>query len=438
MKSIFLSICMLLAAALIASGCASNSVNLRSKELTGYVNNKKILIVVSAEDNNIEVIDRIGGLSRHAARNMIIMGGVVGYLGARAGVGAVSAVERRKSLGGNIKVLRKELDAKYFESASIKDILERDLLERFSNKYEVVLLPEKDYKARQKSADKKAGAEDYVSSAKDVGADIILYVDFTYGLAVYRGEKASAAVDARISVYDVNRAEVIMRRGVSSDLYFKSGHTVDEFAIDGALIFSKDIEKAVDSLSLRIASEFGVDLDELAGRRIYVDEMIAYNKVTCHSPYVFTQGCSGGRKHFKNYTMLMAGTEAGDVVLLRRFRRKPLLGDYIKASEDMDGMENTNDRLENALTEAVTNKTFYMDVFKDLKAGIEAGGVNVVRIIELTTGNNSSTSGGYILELDGDGYSILKDYSKDKVAEASFSQKNVPAIAKAARGEQAP
>jgi len=437
-RRLFLFIYLLPAAMLIISGCAANSVNLRSKELTGYVNNKKILLIISPEDNNIEVIDRVGGLSRHAARNMIIMGGVVGYLGARAGVGAASAVVRRKSLGGNIEVLRKELDAKHFKVAGITGILEEDLKERFSKKYEVSVLPEMDHKAGQSGTDKKAGVDKYASNAKDVGAGVILHVDFIYGLAAYRGEDASAAVDADISVYDVDRAEVIMRRRVSSDTYFKSGHTVDEFAADGARIFSEDIKKAVDGLSLRIASEFGIDLDELAGRRISVDEKIAYNKVTCRSPYVFTQGCDRSRKHFKNYTMQIAGTEAGDVVLLRRFRRKPVLSDHIEGPEDIDGMENTGDKLEDALTEMVTPQTFYKDEFKDLKADIEARGVNVVRIIELTTGSNSSMAGGYILELDGDGYSILKDSSGDKSAKAPSGRENVPVLAKAVRGRLSP
>ena len=121
---------------------------------------------------------------------------------------------------------------------------------------------------------------------------IVSFSCSVFVFSAYAEEKASAAIDAGIFVYDIDMQAILKRKRVSSDTYFKCGHTIKEFTENKANLFKKEIIGAAEGLSLRIASEFGLNLDEAAKRKIGIDEVLTSYSISCETPYQIDQDCT--------------------------------------------------------------------------------------------------------------------------------------------------
>jgi hypothetical protein len=285
---------------IIFYGCASTPQSLKSVSIN---NLRKIAIVTSLSDKELKVLDHTYTWQKsYAGKAYPLTGDLIDLL--------INSIRANSiiylSLGGNPDLLRREIG----EEFKIKNILDENLIKRFSTKYEVVG-PEYFITAQ------KASLKDYISSCREIGVDILLKIDFVYGLAAYADSKASAVIDADISVYDIKTSNLLMERSISSENYFKEGHVINEFKANKAELFKKNIIEAANGLSILIAYEFGIDIEEMKNKNV-VDRISTF---TCKSPYLLEQDCSmwNGAKRLieiNGYRLRIAGTNDGKAVLI--------------------------------------------------------------------------------------------------------------------------
>ena len=114
----------------------------------------------------------------------------------------------------------------------------------------------------QAKKDQKIKTENYLDICNKAGADTMLIIDYSYGLAAYARVKASAAIVANISVYNIRTNALLMNKVISSDNYFKNACVVTQYSANDAELFKNDMLEAVNGLSLLIATEFGVRIKQ--------------------------------------------------------------------------------------------------------------------------------------------------------------------------------
>ena len=206
---------------------------------------------------------------------------------------------------------------------------------------------------------------------------------------------ASAAIDAIMTVYDAKTAKILLEKVILSDLYFKEGYSVDEYAADDAKLFKENIIKAARGLSLLIGYEFGIDVE-------YVDKTkrvlpVDVTHVSCKKPYLLKQDCSS-LKHARRkieidgYGCKISGSNDGTVILIKTPAK------IREASE-----EELRSPTSHLLTKA--NNTCLELISRELTKHK----ISILKKVEI---KSYPETAGYFLELDGDGYSILKQYTK--------------------------
>lgn len=368
----------------LTAGC-SITPNYLKTEAIGKI--KKLVIITTLQDEKLRIFDHteVWKENQEGLRYAGVFGGaaLTGIVGIAAALEANSKI--RESLGGNPDLLR-ELLREY----PIKEILEEKLIDKVSEMYEIVdanhLLDE----LRESQKGQKYKIEDYLDVCRKCEADTMLKIDFYYGLAAYSGEKPSAAIVGNILVYDVKTKELLMKKAILSDQYFREGRTVPEFSDNGAELFKEDIIEAVDSISLLLASDLGLDVVVPQSEQVQKKGFDNYpntlsgGTLTCNKPYKFEQDCSfwSGAKRFikiKERKIKVAGSDDGKIILVE-------------------------DKL-------FTNNESMFACFELVREELQSKGISVVKVIKVMTMNRVW---GCILELDGDGYSILKNYSVDR------------------------
>ncbi len=128
------------------------------------------------------------------------------------------------------------------------------------------------------------------------------------------------------------------------------------------------------------------------------DEISAVS-MSCKKPYVFTQDCSAwsGAKRtveLEGFEIKVAANEPGDVVLVmdaHAFSRSMLEGVSLHIGKDHHSVASNNS-------------------FEAVRRVLAKGGKSIVRFRPVTSFGNID---GYVLELDSDGYSLLKGYTKE-------------------------
>lgn len=388
------------------SGCVSVPLSLKPQDCS---QTRRVGIFTTLVDMTPRALDHTGPSYTRDAAAGAAAGAVAGAsaggnvargaaAGAAAGlvIGLIevidAAVVTRRSLGGSMDEVTKELGP-----FSMKQIFDQKLVERFSKTYEVVgpqVFSEESLKV-EKPNDK---LDALFTVAWNHGVDTLILVDFAYGMAVYRDTKASPAIDTVVKVYDIKTGNLLLMKGIRSDGYFRTARTVGELKPNKAELFRKEITEAADVAALAIASEFGID-KEMLPRPAVSYETMRLSFVTCSNPYTLDQDCSsltGGTRpiQLKNYHMKIAGSYSGKYVLITgncHTDEKPDLNKMSDSYLDPDGtVEKSHD------------STACLDAVKELLA---ANGVGIVKTIGLADGGMVV---GYLLELDGDGYSILK------------------------------
>jgi hypothetical protein len=284
-------------------GCATAPLTLNPETAEKM---KKIAIVSTQEDDEFKILYHLYGTNVAETTGSYLVGSMLDY--------AIQADETKKSLGGDPKVLKDKV--KFFP---IKKHINVSLAEQMSKRYSIV---DSNYfeKLQEKSTDKNINIDEYIAHCKEIGADTLLTLDFLYGLAVYSRDMASADIDSIISVYDVKTNKALLEKVITSDLYFKEGYSIDEYAAEDGKLFKENIIKAARGLSLLIGYEFGIDVEyvDKTKRVLPVDAV----HVSCKKPYLLEQDCSA-LKHAKRKIVIndfgcnVAASRDGTVILIK-------------------------------------------------------------------------------------------------------------------------
>jgi len=412
----FQVVIVLMVVSFIASGCAVKEVNLPPGQLAELASDHKMVITASLKDNELEVLDHTEVKDNGVMLYNTAMFGVGGALGTAAGQAIAAKVVKSRSVDGDLDLLRDELKANPVYPV-VKEKVEDDLARRLSKEFDVEVLRGIDIDVERPG--REPDVEDYVPYAKELGADLILKVDLSYGLAAYQSESSSAAVDAAVSVYDINAGRVVMKRSVTSDSYFKESRTVEEFSANDAETFRADILSAADGLSLRIASEFDADLDEAARVKTGFDGVVSSMSMTCKSPYLLQQDCSAlsGPKRkivLDGHKAKIAGSDNGRVVVILHIQQ--VFEPQEKENNDSGEIDPFADPFEG--TNRMHTKELNKSGLEAVKARLEQNGLEILQLFRVAA---PARDIGFILVLNGDGYSVLKGYSKDGLAKRHAS-----------------
>lgn len=359
----------------LMAGCATTPKSL-GPEITGKI--KKVGIVTVLKDKELRVFD-------HTEVYRKTYGGMM--FGAIGGAleGIVLAIEAsmkvKSSLGGDPNLLRNQL-----REYSVSEVLFGNLSRRLSEKYEIVSADQSANELREAKKGENLKIEDYLEACRKCQADTMLKVEYYYGLAAYASVKSSAAIIAHFYIYDVNTKELLLKKEIVSDKYFKKSRVIPEFAANDSELYKKDLSEAMDAMSEVVARDLGIQFvrtPQAEGGSTESSEIISAIKMTCDKPYQLGQDCSKKRPNriirIVNQQMKIAGSFDGKVVLI------------------MNMQERFNDD-ESALAclELVKN---------ELHA---KGGITVLKSVNVMWARKIR---GFFLELDGDGYSFLKNYS---------------------------
>ena len=127
------------------------------------------------------------------------------------------------------------------------------------------------------------------------------------------------------------------------------------------------------------------------------EEMVSTFRVTCNNPHKLTQDCSnamGAKRTIRiaDKKIKVAGTEDGKTVLIMDAHplRNAVLTGVTLFMYDAQSEENNYS---------------YMRV----KWALEKNGIHILKVVPMYS---TGSVDGYFLELDGDGYSVLKQYGQ--------------------------
>jgi hypothetical protein len=286
--------------------------------------------------------------------------------------------------------------------SSVRKLVEQGLMERFSKRYEVVS-PLVFSGGMPGSGATKEEPGRWLAGAKAQGFDTLLVVECWYGLGTYPGERPSATVNAWVNVNDVATQKVVFRKAISSCELFGESRTIKELAANKAELFKQDIEKASDALCILIEAEINQDQDLLHKKPF---EAILSGKISCSNPYRFDHDCwplLGARRriNIEGRLMLIAGSNDGKNVMLTGCR---WLAPNVDTTMDSALVDKTQGLLPAVCLDAAREEWAKKDIHV----------LKTIRIVDEGDPFNASDPGfvvGYAVELDGDGYSVLKQFS---------------------------
>jgi hypothetical protein len=198
--------------------------------------------------------------------------------------------------------------------------------------------------------------------------------------------KSSAAIIANFSVYDVETKELLLKKEIISDKYFKKSRVIPEFAANDSELYKKDLSGAMDTMSEVVARDFGIQFartPQAEGGSTESSEIISAVTMTCDKPYQLGQDCSKKRPNrtirIGDQEMKIAGSNDGKVVLIMNMQERFI--------DDASAL---------ACFELVRNEL------------LAKGGITVLRAVNIMWARKIR---GFFLELDGNGYSFLRNYS---------------------------
>ncbi len=340
--------------------------------------------VTVQENDEIQILDHTGVAKKTYYGHTLGYGGLLAEYVAKE---AESEKRTNSSLESSPETLGENIS-----KFPIKSILDAKLRLRFSEEYDVA-----DSQFDQDLKEKEApGVADYLKVCKAAGVDTFLKIDFKYGLAVYGEIESSAAIDAKMYVYDVKTGDLLTKKSISSDTYFRSPHTLEEYMDDDAMLFKQELIDAAAGLVLRVATEFGLDLDRAASEKIGVDEEIPYAWFSCQAPYLLEQNCSdslGARLNIEisGQRVKVAGSNSGEVILVM---------------EDNYAAHSLVDQLTFNLGTLRAQHT--NTAFEIIESELVSNGFKLIKIIKLVS---TGSVNGYILVVDGNGYAFLKGFA---------------------------
>lgn len=303
------------------NGCATIS-SLKPEQIDSV---KTITLVIEPYRNKPEILDHteVRGKSYTGYQFGAIGGLVEGII-----LSFEANTAQKQSLGGSPKSFLETM-----KEVQIQKDLEEQIEENLKTGFGVINAKDLQ-QACQESREGSCGIKEYLQSANQMGAEALVYLKYAYGLATYPDEKASVVIDADLWIYDVSQKKVLLKKGLSSEEFFREGHSVDQFLAEDGSLFKNHIQIASDGLSKQVAAEWFLFTEEVKERKKKFgkdvnfftrndipNESISFFKVSCNYPVKLVKGCSGiwgavqGIK-INNHKAKIAATEDGKTILV--------------------------------------------------------------------------------------------------------------------------
>lgn len=365
--------------AFVLNGCATPPTIMKPETASGI---KKVGVFISLADERPVVLDHTHVMEKTYG------GYQFGLVGALLEFGLLTVEQKAKShssLGGGIDELRKEAPV-----YPVKALLEREISERLSKKYE---LADGESLSKDLAALKASGNDklpEQLAVARKHGLDALIVLRCAYGLAAYAGQTSCVAIDAQVMIHDVRTGETLIQKSLSSDEYMREPKTVQQCSANGAALFKQDITAAATGLAIMLATEFGLEKN-LASPHATIQML----SVTCKKPYPLTRDCSsfsGAQREIEvdGFYIKVAGSDCGKYVLM--------MGQC--HSVDQEQMARVDSRIADTLL--MHNPDKCLLAIREKMARHE---IHIVKTTTIKEGR--SEIAGYLLELDGDGYALL-------------------------------
>lgn len=367
--------------------CATTS-NTLSSEFKDNI--KEITIVVEHEGDNLQILDHTNVMNSQINTGQL---GVMPVLLEQAILGTAANSRINKSIGGDPDLLKNTIG-----NIQIDDMVYEYVKNRIIKRYKIVdarkLNIKKDHDNLEIPPD-RINNEATLDNYNLEGLDTFIRIRFIYGLAAYIGEPASADIDADVEIWDAHTKKRLVKERILSDYLFKSGHTIYEFSDEDARLFKEDINKAADSLGLQIAATFGIDVAERDSKVVVVDTYDS-TYMTCSRPYKFSQDCSnwsGAKREIElqGHKMRISGSEDGKSILIMD---EKYFSNSLKRALSMGISDAGTD-------EAMECGRAVESFFADQKIHI----IKKLKLIE------TGSVVGFVMEMEGDGYSLLKNHT---------------------------
>lgn len=294
----------------------------------------------------------------------------------------------RNTLGGNVDDIRRRVP-----TCPLRQMLEKGLSEKLSERYQ--LIGPQLLSAEMSGPDPtgKDGLNRLLSVSRKHALDALLVVECGYGLAVYPGESSIVAIEARVKVYDVRTGETICHTRISSGEFFREPRTLQQLTADEGALFKKDVADAANTLSSMIASQLGLEKD-LTEKSPY--KTISEFEASCSNPYSIEQDCSfifGATREINidGCIMRAAGSNNGKYILL------------MGCSSLLTNVDTTRNTLADN-----TKSIPYDYCLNSVREKLAQGNLQILTTTRILDG---TVIIGYFLELNGNGYPVLKQFS---------------------------
>ena len=424
-KKLFTVILLLLSVVLVASGCFPNI----PKPYVDIDNSKfnddtKILIVTFAKNKNLFIHNHtlssyiknegpVDNTNKYPGSSLLYgMAQSDDYKSVLAATSIITGalvvedlLTKKKSLGGDSVSLKNELKKR---PLNIKRTLEESIVKRLSKRFNVFTLEDLEDETNRPTTEKNMTFKEYRSLANKFDADFILQVNYTYGLATYKGTSASAVVEGKIFVYDSREDRFVIWIPLYSDSYLRNPHNIEELTRDGARIFREDIVSAADKLSLLVANLFEIDTAETESAKLGFHGSISNPASICIRPDTFNQDCTeitGPNRviHIGNHEATIAGSNDGKEIFITNLYA---LNDSTDSSKK-EGLSTSNNHVS-------------LMGYRTIKYELLSKEIRILR--EFKVFDNQRLS-GFLLELNGDGYSVLKKYTANKTSAGNTKEK---------------
>ncbi len=249
---------------LLMLGCAGTPKRLKSEDAR---QTKKLAIVTSMADRHFQVLDESGLAEIQVNGLGFISGSIVGALVVGALSGIASALKKKamdnlmteESLGGDPDLLRSTM-----WDYRMKECFDENFSKVFVPGFEIIgprTVDSLGIDEFPRTSDSDDAIRDYYELRMKLGADMVVEIDFVYGIAVFGGGvKPSAVVVADVSVISIAENELKMKNTISSHSYHRRAFPINDLAADDGKLFKTEIAEAVQGLAHLIAAEFGAEL----------------------------------------------------------------------------------------------------------------------------------------------------------------------------------
>lgn len=187
----------------------------------------------------------------------------------------------------------------------------------------------------------------------------------------------------------------------------------DEYAVSGFGFTKQEVIANIERLE---NGTYGNQDESLP--QIHTGEIFKQSKVNCSRPFDFSQDCSGkfptGKISLLDKKFKVAGSEDGRKIWIK-VPKENNFGDQLLSILESDPYS-TNSPYLNAFgigaplsKENLSSQSIF--TFRSIFDLLAKNGINILRLHTILDrpGNSRAVTVGFIMELDGNGYSILKD-----------------------------